>query len=100
MPVRFRSFWIAFFLTLLAFFILNLLAAHFMSDCGLPAVLGMAGCSDDIVRAGFPLPFYEAGGFAYRYSFNLPLLLTDVLIGLGASFLAGALYHRRPAGNA
>lgn len=81
-----------------AFLVLNLLAAHFMSDCGLPAAFGLLNCSDDIVRAGWPLQFYEQGGLAYRSAFDAASLLVDVLSGLGASVLialGSLLIHRR-----
>jgi len=42
-----------FLLGLLIFFAANLLIAHFMSDCGLPAAFGVDYCADDIVRAGW-----------------------------------------------
>ena len=58
-----------------------------MSDCGLPAVLGVSGCSDDIVRAGFPYRFYESGGFDFRNEFSSGLLMLD--IGLGLAFAGG-----------
>ena len=79
---------------LLVFVLLNLLAAHFRSDCGLTAVLGMARCSDDIRRAGFPLLVWEEGGFAYRSSFNPGALLIDLLIGLGVGVASGLLAVR------
>ena len=99
MSFRPRSFWTAFFLTLLAFFILNLLAAHFMSDCGLPAVLGMAGCADDIVRAGFPLQFYEEGGFAYHRNFIPAFFITDLSIACGVALMLGLFYQHRQDGK-
>ena len=83
---------------LLVFALLNLLAAHLRSDCGLPAVLGIARCSDDIRRAGFPLLVWEEGGFAYHSSFNGGALLIDLLIGLGVS-VAGGLLAVRIAGS-
>jgi len=79
---------------LLVFVFLNLLAAHVRSDCGLTAVLGMARCSDDIRRAGFPLLVWEEGGFAYQNSFNPGALLVDLLIGLGVAFAGGLLVLR------
>jgi len=71
------------------FILINLLAAYLLSDCGLPAVLGMSFCSDDIARAGFPLVFFEQGGFAYRSIFNLPSLLFDIFIGIAFAILCG-----------
>jgi len=78
------------FLTGLFIFILvNILAAHLLSDCGLPAVLGADSCADDIARAGFPLVFFEQGGFAFRSIFNLPYLLLDIFIGLDLAVMCG-----------
>jgi len=50
----------------LIFVAANLLAAHLMSDCGLPALLGFDACNDDIVRLGWPLRFYEQDGIAFQ----------------------------------
>ena len=74
---------------------LNLLSAHLMSDCGLPAVFGISGCADDVVRAGFPFPFYERGGFDFRNIFNLPVLLLDLLFGLALAVLGGYIARNR-----
>jgi hypothetical protein len=78
-----------FLIGLLIFLFANLIAAHLLSDCGLPAVLGVDYCADDIVRTGFPLVFYEEGGFAYREMFNLPYLLLDLFIGLDLAVFSG-----------
>jgi len=77
-----RPFLRGFLIGLLTFVLLNLVVAHLRSDCGLPAVFGLAHCSDDIVRAGFPILFYEEGGFAYHFMFDPTRLYTDVAIGL------------------
>jgi len=79
MTLRFA---IGFLPGLLIFLAISLISAHFSSDCGLPAVLGHDSCSDDIARAGWPLIFYEEGGFDYRYSFNPPALMLDLGIGM------------------
>jgi ABC-type antimicrobial peptide transport system permease subunit len=84
-----------FLIGIVIFILVNLLAAHLLSDCGLPAVFGKDFCADDIVRAGFPLIFFEEGGFAYRIIFNLPNLLLDIFIGLGFSIICGFIAHRR-----
>ncbi len=84
-----RAFLNGFLIGLLIFILVNLLAAHLLSDCGLPAVLGADSCADDIVRAGFPLIFLEQGGFAYRSIFNLPYLLLNMFIGLDFATLSG-----------
>ena len=64
------------------FILLNGTFAHLSSDCGLPAVFGLDSCADDISRAGWPLLVYEEGGFAYRYEFILPNLISDLVIGV------------------
>lgn len=74
---------------LVLFGLLNLLAAHFRSDCGLPAVLGFSACADDIRRAGFPFLFWEEGGFAYRSNFYLTPFLVDMALALLVSLLVG-----------
>jgi hypothetical protein len=90
MPISLRPFLIGFILTLLLFLAANLLAAQVQSDCGLPGLFNMAGCADDIRRAGFPLQFYEEGGFAYHRFFDQGALALDIVIGL-ASAIAGGL---------
>lgn len=78
-----------FVLLLGLFLVLNLLAAHVMSDCGLPAVLGIDRCSDDIVRVGWPLPFFEQGGLAFHSSYDPSGLADDLILGaLGALLIA------------
>lgn len=74
---------------LLIFILANILAAHLLSDCGLPAILGAGSCADDIARAGFPLIFLEDGNFAFRSIFNLPYLLLDMFIGLDLAVTSG-----------
>ena len=83
-----RCFAIGFTIGLLAFVLINVLSAHLASDCGLPAVFERDSCADDIARAGWPFRFYERGGFDYRFEFNLPVLLLDLIIG---TILAGVL---------
>ena len=77
-----RRFVIGFTLGLLVFIAINLLSAHLASDCGLLAVFERDSCADDIARAGWPLAFYARGGFDYRFEFNLPVLLMDLVIGI------------------
>ncbi len=84
-----RVFLNGFLIGLFIFTLANLLAAPLLSDCGLPAMLGTDSCADDIVRAGFPLIFFEQGGFAFRSIFNLPYLLLDIFIGLDFATLCG-----------
>ena len=90
-----RAFLQGFLMGTLLFLFANLLAAHLHSDCGILAVLGRAGCADDIRRAGIPFQFWEEGGFAYRRSLDQTALFLDTLLGLG--FAAGAgLIRQRP----
>ena len=84
-----RAFRNGFLIGLFIFILVNVLAAHLLSDCGLPAILGTDSCADDIARAGFPLIFFEQGGFAYRSIFNLPYLLLDIFIGLDFAAICG-----------
>ena len=88
---------------LLVFLLANLLAAHLLSDCGLPAVFGRDSCADDIARAGFPYIFFEEGGFAFRSIFSVPYLLLDLFLGLGITVATGWAAHRlwspRPGGE-
>jgi ABC-type antimicrobial peptide transport system permease subunit len=90
-----RQFAIGFLLGLLIFAAVNLFAAHVSSDCGLPAVFGRDACADDIARAGWPLQFYEEGGFAYHSNFNMLSLLLDTSAGVAFSALTGWFYARR-----
>jgi hypothetical protein len=89
-----RAFLNGFSIGLLIFLLANLLAAHLLSDCGLPAVFGLSRCADDIARAGFPLVFFEQGGFAYRSIFNLPYLLWDIFIGLDFAVVSGFVVRK------
>lgn len=90
-----KHFFTGFVIGLLLFLTINLIAAHFASDCGLPAVFGRDACADDIARAGWPLPFYEEGGFAYRSNFNGPFLFINVVIGFVFSSVVGWYSARR-----
>ena len=83
-----RRFATGFTVGFLALIALNLLSAHLASDCGLLAVFERDSYADDIARAGWPFRFYERGGFDYRFEFNLPVLLLDLIIG---TILAGVL---------
>ena len=97
-----RAFLNGFLIGLLLFILANILAAHLLSDCGLPALLGTDSCADDIARSGFPLVFFEEGGFAYRSIFNLPYLLLDIFIGLDFAVMFGLitrwLFNQREKG--
>ena len=89
-----RAFLNGFLIGLLIFLLANLLAAHLLSDCGLPAVFGRDFCADDIARAGFPFVFFKEGGFAYRSIFNLPYFLLDIFIGLDFAVLGGFITRK------
>ena len=82
-----RSFFKGFLIGLSVFIFLNLFAAHLLSDCGLPALFGLDACADDISRAGFPLVFFEEGGFDYHSNFNLRFLIADLVLGIGFAAL-------------
>ncbi|MBL8050953.1 MAG: hypothetical protein JNM46_07000 [Anaerolineales bacterium] len=88
---RLRTFLIGFGIGLFIFILINLIAAHLLSDCGLPAVFGLDHCADDIARAGFPFIFFEEGGFDYRNIFNTSNLVNDIVIAIlfsiGLSFV-------------
>ena len=89
-----KRFTIGFGIGLLIFIAINLLAAHLRSDCGLLAVFGRDMCADDIARAGWPLQFYEDGGFAYRHNFNALFLVVNLGIGIVLAVFAGLLMAR------
>jgi hypothetical protein len=84
-----RNFVIGAVAALLIFLAANVVAAQLLSDCGLLGVLGRAGCADDISRVGFPLVFWEDGGFAYRHVFSIGALAADIAIGVVLSVAAG-----------
>jgi len=86
-------------LALALFVAANIVVAHLRSDCGLPGLLGLARCSDAIRRAGFPLPFYEDGGYAYRHHFEPGAFALDVFAGLGMAAIAGWLVQRLAPGR-
>jgi ABC-type antimicrobial peptide transport system permease subunit len=88
-----RIFSHGFLIGLFGFILINIFAAHLLSDCGLPALLGTDFCADDIARAGFPLVFFEQGGFAFRSIFNLPYFFLDLLIGIVFAALCGYIAH-------
>lgn len=92
---RNRRFVVGFAAGLVLFLAANLLAAHLRSDCGLMAVLGRSGCADDIRRAGFPLLFWEAGGFDGRSYFEPAMLLLDLACGAVLSGMLGLIATRR-----
>lgn len=89
-----QTFLKGFLIGLSSFILLNILAAHLFSDCGLPALFGLGACSDDISRAGFPFVFFEQGGFAYRSNFNFPVFLLNIVIGIGIAAMTGFYMNR------
>ena len=90
-----KRFALGFAIAFLAFIGINLIAAHLASDCGLAAVFGRDPCADDITRAGWPLQFYEEGGFAYRSEFNPLSLFINLATGIGVAIIAGWFYARK-----
>lgn len=90
-----RRFALGFMIGLLAFILVNLFSAHLSSDCGLLAVFERDSCADDVARAGWPLTFYEKGGFDYRFEFNPPVLFLDFVIGAIAAGALGWLFARK-----
>lgn len=101
MPISLRPFLTGFVLTLLLFLAINLLAAHLQSDCGLPSFFNLSGCADDIRRAGFPLQFFEEGGFSYRSNFDPLSFGLDIVSGLALAVAGGAgaaRYWNKPIG--
>ena len=87
-----KRFAIGFGVGLLIFVTINLLAAHLASDCGLLAVFGRSSCFDGIVRFGWPLIFYQDGGFAYNHLFNGLYFLVNNGVGLAFAVLFGWLF--------
>jgi hypothetical protein len=90
-----KNFVIGFIGGLFLFVAINLLAAHLASDCGLATFSPSGGCADGIARLGWPLQFYESGGFMYQQSFNALYLLIDLGVGLLLATLLGWWYSRR-----
>ena len=84
-----RRFILAFLLGLATFIVINLVSAHLASDCGLVAVFGQDFCADDIARAGWPLRFYEVGGFDEHHYVSSGMFGLDILIGLALSSTLG-----------
>jgi len=94
-----RRYLIGFAIGLLTFMFISLVAAYLSSDCGLFAVFGRDSCSHDIARAGWPILFYEEGGFAYRRVFDGGALGLDIGLGLGSAGLIGWLFARNSKGK-
>jgi ABC-type antimicrobial peptide transport system permease subunit len=90
-----RRFALGFTLGLLLFIAVNLTSAHLASDCGLMAIFGRDSCADDIARAGWPLTFYEEGGFEYRRTFQSVVLVIDLIVGIVFASTIGWLFARR-----
>ena len=89
-----KNFLKGFLIGLSSFILLNILAAALFSDCGLPALFGLGGCSDAISRAGFPFVFFEQGGFAYHSNFNFSVFILDIVIGIGIAVTTGFYMDR------
>lgn len=90
-----NKFAIGFIIGLLLFLAINLLAAQLTSDCGLAAFSPGSACADGIIRLGWPLQFFESGGFMYQQNFSLLSLMIDLGIGLALAALLGWLFARR-----
>jgi ABC-type antimicrobial peptide transport system permease subunit len=80
---------------LLLFLIINLLAIHLNSDCGLATLSPGSSCADGIAQVGWPMQFYESGGFMYQQNFNLVFLLIDLAFGVAVGLLLGWIFSRR-----
>jgi ABC-type antimicrobial peptide transport system permease subunit len=96
MRERRAGFGVGFALTLVLLALVQVLAAHQRSDCGIRAVLALwnlarSGCADDSVRVGFPLVVVEHGGFMGINRFALSALLIDVLLILVVSVVGGLI---------
>jgi ABC-type antimicrobial peptide transport system permease subunit len=78
---------------LLLFIVANILSTALLSDCGLSTLFGRR-CADGIQRTGFPLQFFESGGFIAHTYFNMGALLIDVVVALVVSVAAGWLARR------
>jgi hypothetical protein len=90
-----KRFIIGFTIGLVIFILINFVGAHLSSDCGLLAIFGRDPCADDIARAGWPLLFYEQGGFDERLVFNVAALWLDIGLGLiGAGLFSWYFSHR------
>ncbi len=89
-----KRFLLGFTIGLLLFTAINLLAAHLASDCGLATFSPSSTCADAIARLGWPLQFYESGGFMYQQNFNGLYLLLDIAIGLVLAAGMGWLFSR------
>ena len=73
-----------------------LTSAHLASDCGLMAVFGRDAWAESAkpARAGWPLTFYEEGGFDYRRTFQSGMLAIDQIIGFVFARTIGWLFVR------
>lgn len=90
-----RRFAIGFITGLFIVLVINLTSAHLSSDCGLPAVFGRDSCADDIARAGWPLRFYEQGGFVFHLKFNPLFFIVNLWIGTAFAIVFGWLFSRK-----
>ena len=89
-----KHFVVGFVCGLTLFIAINLLAAHLASDCGLATYSPGSACADGIARLGWPLQFYESGGFMYQQSFNFLYLIIDIAVGLVLAAGMGWLFSR------
>ena len=88
--MRDRGFTSGFILGLGLFLVANLISVHVNSDCGLLEGLGIVDrWQDDIRRMGFPLQFFEEGGFSYRRNVSPLALLLDIVIAVACATVIG-----------
>ena len=91
-----RDFTLGLLCTAFLFLIANVVAIHVRSDAGLFEGLGLVdNWQDDIRGMGFPLLFYEEGGFAYRYFFSAANLFWDVSMAVTCAIGVGLGYAIR-----
>lgn len=55
---------------------------------------GVQTVEDGFQRAGYPLLFWERGGYVYRQAFSLVAFATDFLVAAGAGILVTLLYGK------
>lgn len=80
-----------------AIFLLATILSYFVLSDG----HGLRGVNDGMQRAGFPLLFWERGGFAWRHSFSLLPFAADLAIAVVTGVVISILYRtmkREPLG--
>ena len=90
-----RDFMLGFIVGLGLFFVANLIAVHVNSTGGLLEGLAIVDrWSDDIRRMGFPLQFFEEGGFSYRRNVSGIALVLDIVIAVACAAVIGFAWSR------